>query len=54
VTDLDAAVKQSLSVMEGAAQLQMREQALSFADAHRGAALRMAQAVLKPLRSPPA
>ena len=50
VADLGAAVKQALTLMEGAAQLQMRERALSFAAAHRGAAERMAQAVLKPLR----
>ncbi len=49
VSDLGAAVKQALSLVESPARLQMREHALLFAGAHRGAALRMAAAVLTQL-----
>ena len=45
--DLGAAVQQALGLMGSPQQLQMHERALAFADAHRGAAGRVAASVLE-------
>ncbi len=48
--DLGAAVRQALSLLQGPLPPPMRQRALAFAGAHRGAALRMAQGVLDLVR----
>ena len=47
VADLGDAVKQALRLIQSPQQLLMRQQALAFAAAHRGAATRMARSVLE-------
>ncbi len=47
VADLAGAVKQALNLIQSPEQLLMRQRALAFAGAHRGAAARMARSVLE-------
>ena len=52
--DLGSAVKQALNLIQSPEQLLMRQRALAFAAAHRGAALRMAGSVLARVGKPAA